>query len=114
MGGRDGTIRGNEPAERPEYTLEPAPRRHGVHTALPGRVTSWRSGSCRDSESLGAHPEREFFRARRSALVNLKNVKEIRPFFESGFLPVTNDEPRSEIAVKKRQSKQVCRLIPGL
>lgn len=56
----------------------------------------------------------EFFRARRQVLVNVRAVKEIRPYFKSSFLLVMNDDASTEIAVSERQSKQLRRRIPGL
>lgn len=53
-----------------------------------------------------------FFRARRSALVNLKRVKEIRPFFKSSFVLAMPDA--AEIAVSARQAKLLRLRIPGL
>jgi DNA-binding LytR/AlgR family response regulator len=61
----------------------------------------------------GSLPE-DFFRARRQALVNLRAVKEIRPYFKSTFLLVMNDAASTEIAVSERQAKQLRRRIPGL
>jgi two-component system, LytTR family, response regulator len=59
-------------------------------------------------------PEEDFFRARRQVLVNLRAVKEIRPYFKSSFLLVMNDAAATEIAVSERQSKLLRRRIPGL
>jgi DNA-binding LytR/AlgR family response regulator len=59
-------------------------------------------------------PEADFFRARREVLVNLRAVKEIRPYFKSTFLLVMNDAAATEIAVSERQSKLLRRRIPGL
>jgi two-component system LytT family response regulator len=53
-----------------------------------------------------------FFRARRSALVNLRRVKEIRPFFKSSFVLAMPDT--AEIAVSARQAKLLRLRIPGL
>ena len=55
-----------------------------------------------------------FFRARRSVLVNLTRVKEIRPYFKSSFLLVLGDAPATEIAVAGRQAKLLRQRIPGL
>ncbi len=57
-------------------------------------------------------PETDFFRARRQVLVNLRAVKEIRPFFKSSFLLIMTAS--TEIAVSERQSKLLRRRIPGL
>ena len=53
-----------------------------------------------------------FFRARREALVNLKQVKEIRPFFKSSFMLAMPDA--AEIAVSARQARLLRQRIPGL
>ena len=55
-----------------------------------------------------------FFRARRSALVNLGKVKEIHPYFKSSFLLVLNDAAGTEISVAGRQAKLLRQRIPGL
>jgi DNA-binding LytR/AlgR family response regulator len=56
----------------------------------------------------------DFFRARRQVLVNLRAVKEIRPYFKSTFLLIMNDAAATEIAVSERQAKLLRRRIPGL
>lgn len=55
-----------------------------------------------------------FFRARRSVLVNLGRVKEIRPYFKSSFLLVMSDATETEIQVSERQAKLLRQKIPGL
>jgi two-component system LytT family response regulator len=55
-----------------------------------------------------------FFRARREVLVNLSCIKEIRPYFKSGFLLTMADAAGTEIAISERQSKQFRQRIPGL
>ena len=62
-----------------------------------------------DLEAALAHA---FFRARREALVNLKQVKEIRPFFKSSFVLAMPDA--AEIAVSARQARLLRQRIPGL
>jgi len=57
--------------------------------------------------------ESNFFRARRSVLVNLGRVKEIRPYFKSSFLLVMNDAAQTEIQVSERQAKLLPQRIPG-
>lgn len=66
------------------------------------------------AELEAALSEAEFFRARRQVLVNLRAVKEIRPYFKSSFLLLMNDAASTEIAVSERQSKILRRRIPGL
>jgi DNA-binding LytR/AlgR family response regulator len=55
-----------------------------------------------------------FFRARRSVLVNLGKIKEIRPYFKSSFLLILNDGAETEIPVAGRQAKLLRQRIPGL
>lgn len=57
-------------------------------------------------------PDGMFFRARREVLVNLSAVKEIRPYFKSGFLLVMSDA--TEIALSERQAHPFRQRIPGL
>jgi DNA-binding LytR/AlgR family response regulator len=56
---------------------------------------------------------RGFFRARRSALVNLKRVKEIRSDPRS-FVLVMGDPKTSEVEVSERQARALRARIPGL
>jgi DNA-binding LytR/AlgR family response regulator len=55
-----------------------------------------------------------FFRAHRSALVNLKAVREIRPDGRSGFVLVLADSTHTEIDVSDRQARALRARIPGL
>jgi DNA-binding LytR/AlgR family response regulator len=55
-----------------------------------------------------------FFRARREVLVNLTSIKEIKPYFKSGFLLTMADAAGTEIVISERQSKSFRQLIPGL
>lgn len=59
-------------------------------------------------------PAETFFRARREVLVNLNRIREIKPYFKSGFLLVMADEAGTEIAVSERQAKPLRHRIPGL
>jgi DNA-binding LytR/AlgR family response regulator len=59
-------------------------------------------------------PAEMFFRARREALVNVGRIKEIRPYFKSGFLLIMADEKATEIVVSERQAKVLRQRIPGL
>ena len=45
-------------------------------------------------ELEAALPKELFFRARREVLVNLSKIKEIKPYFKSGFLLVMSDAAR--------------------
>src|SRR5581483_10606802 len=49
-------------------------------------------------------PEELFFRARREVLVNVSKIKEIRPYFKSGFLLIMPDAAATEIVVSERQA----------
>jgi len=59
-------------------------------------------------------PADQFFRARREVLVNLSRIKEIKPYFKSGFLLVMADAASTEIAVSERQARSLRLRIPGL
>jgi DNA-binding LytR/AlgR family response regulator len=59
-------------------------------------------------------PAGSFFRARREVLVNLASIKEIKPYFKSGFLLTMADAAGTEIVVSERQSRSFRQLIPGL
>jgi DNA-binding LytR/AlgR family response regulator len=59
-------------------------------------------------------PEELFFRARREVLVNVSKIKEIRPYFKSGFLLIMSDGANTEIVVSERQVRPFRQRIPGL
>lgn len=59
-------------------------------------------------------PHDLFFRARREVLVNLSRLKEIRPYFKSGFLLIMPDAASTEIVVSERQARALRQRIPGL
>jgi two-component system LytT family response regulator len=59
-------------------------------------------------------PEKMFFRARREVLVNVNRIKEIRPYFKSGFLLIMSDGSATEIVVSARQAHPLRQRIPGL
>jgi len=59
-------------------------------------------------------PEEIFFRAHRSAIVNLTKVKEMRHYSKSSFLLVMSDQARTEIKVSERQAALFRRRFPGL
>ena len=59
-------------------------------------------------------PADVFFRARREVLVNLTRIREIRPYFKSGFLLVMSDAAATEIVVSERQARSLRQRIPGL
>ena len=55
------------------------------------------------------HPD-----ARREVLVNLTRIREIRPYFKSGFLLIMPDPAATEIIVSERQARSLRQRIPGL
>ena len=59
-------------------------------------------------------PKELFFRARREVLVNVSQIKEIRPHFKSGLLLIMRDAAETEIVVSARQVHPLRRQIPGL
>jgi two-component system, LytTR family, response regulator len=59
-------------------------------------------------------PGELFFRAHRSAIVNLTKVKEMRPYSKSSFLMVMSDRTQTEIKVSGRQAAFLRRRFPGL
>jgi len=59
-------------------------------------------------------PSDQFFRARREVLVNLSRIKEIQPYFKSGFLLVMSDAAGTQIVVSERQARSLRQRIPGL
>jgi DNA-binding LytR/AlgR family response regulator len=65
-------------------------------------------------ELESALPSNLFFRARREVLVNLSKIKEIKPYFKSGFLLVMSDAAGTEIAVSERQVHPLRQQLPGL
>jgi len=66
------------------------------------------------SELESGLPNELFFRARREVLVNLNRIKEIRPYFKSGFLLIMPDAAATEIVVSERQARALRQRIPGL
>jgi DNA-binding LytR/AlgR family response regulator len=64
-------------------------------------------------ELEAALPNELFFRARREVLVNLSKIKEIKPYFKSGFLLVMSDAAATEIAVSERQVHPLRLHFPG-
>lgn len=58
-------------------------------------------------------PDPPFFRAHRSAIVNMERVREIAPFFNSTFLLVLDDAGKSEIQTSERQAKKLREMLKG-
>jgi DNA-binding LytR/AlgR family response regulator len=74
--------------------------------------TFWTSYAISELETaLSGHA---FFRAHRSALVNLDQVAEIRPDVRSSFQLVMKDRERTLIEVSERQGRVLRSRIPGL
>src|SRR5262249_46657923 len=72
----------------------------------------WGNYQLRELEA--ALPRELFFRARREVLVNISQIKEIRPYFKSGFLLIMSDAAHTEIAVSERRARPLRLRIPGL
>lgn len=66
------------------------------------------------NELEAALPEDLFFRARRDVLVNLTRIREIKPYFKSGFLLIMSDASATEIVVSERQVHPFRQRLPGL
>jgi DNA-binding LytR/AlgR family response regulator len=47
-------------------------------------------------------------------LVNMSQIKEIKPYFKSSFLLVMSDAASTEIAVSERQARPLRQRLPGL
>jgi DNA-binding LytR/AlgR family response regulator len=66
------------------------------------------------SELEAALSNELFFRARREVLLNIAKIKEIKPYFKSGFLLIMADTAATEIAVSERQVRPLRDRMPGL
>jgi len=66
------------------------------------------------NELEAALPSEMFFRARREVLVNIGRIKEIRPYFKSGFRLIMSDAANTEITVSERRAKPLRLRVPGL
>ena len=80
-----------------------------AHTAADTFTVNYQLG-----ELEAGIPGEMFFRARREVLVNLTRIREIRPYFKSGFLLVMPDAAATEIVVSERQARSLRRRVPGL
>ena len=80
-----------------------------AHTAADTFTVNYQLG-----ELEAGLPPAVFFRARREVLVNLTRIREIRPYFKSGFLLVMADTSATEIVVSERQARSLRQRIPGL
>ncbi len=84
----------------------------GIVKAHTAADTFWVNHQLAELET--ALPAEDFFRARREVLVNLAHIKEIRPYFKSGFLLVMADAAATGIVVSERQARSLRQRIPGL
>jgi DNA-binding LytR/AlgR family response regulator len=66
------------------------------------------------SELEAGLPKELFFRARRELLVNVETIKQIKPWFKSGFLLIMADSAATEITVSERQVRRLRERMPGL
>jgi len=80
-----------------------------AHTAADTFTVNYQLG-----ELEAGLPPAAFFRARREVLVNLTRIREIHPYFKSGFLLVMADTAATEIVVSERQARSLRQRIPGL
>jgi DNA-binding LytR/AlgR family response regulator len=84
----------------------------GIVKAKTASDSYWVNHQLTELES--ALPSDLFFRARREVLVNVSKIREIKPYFRSGFLLVMSDAAGTEIAVSGRQVHPLRQLLPGL
>lgn len=84
----------------------------GIVRARTANETYWVNYQLTELEA--ALPDTLFFRARREVLVNLTKIREIKPYFKSGFLLVMADAAATEIAVSERQVRPFRQRLPGL
>jgi len=66
------------------------------------------------SELEAGLPKEVFFRARREVLVNITQIKEIKPYFKSGFLLIMADPAATEFIVSERRVHPLRQRLPGL
>jgi DNA-binding LytR/AlgR family response regulator len=85
---------------------------NGIVKAHSAAGTFWVNYQLGELES--SLPHELFFRARREVLVNLNTIKEIRPYFKSGFLLIMPDAASTEIVISERQARFFRQRIPGL
>ena len=85
---------------------------NGIVKAHTADETFWVNAQL--SELEAGLPAETFFRARREVLVNVARIKEIRPYFKSGFLLAMADAEGTEIVVSERQARLFRQRIPGL
>lgn len=81
----------------------------GLLRARTDTESYWTDYQINDLESRLPSPP--FFRAHRSAIVNLDHVREIVPFLKSTYLLLLNDSEGTEIRVSERRSKKLRELL---
>ena len=86
--------------------------RDGIVHAMTANDSFWVNYPLAELEA--ALPPHEFFRARREVLVNISQIKEIKPYFKSSFLLIMSDAASTEIAVSERQARPLRQRLPGL
>lgn len=84
----------------------------GIVHAMTAKDSYWVNYQLAELEA--ALPPHEFFRARREVLVNIAQIKEIKPYFKSSFLLIMSDAASTEIAVSERQARPLRLRLPGL
>jgi LytTr DNA-binding domain len=84
----------------------------GIVRATTAKDSFWVNYQLAELEA--ALPPHEFFRARREVLVNVSQIKEIKPYFKSSFLLIMSDAASTEIAVSERQARPLRQRLPGL
>ncbi len=85
---------------------------NGIVKAHTAEDTFWVNSQLSELEA-GLPPDL-FFRARREVLVNVPRIREIRPYFKSGFLLIMGDAAATEIVISERQARLFRQRIPGL
>ena len=84
----------------------------GIVKARTATETYWVNYQLNELEA--GLPEESFFRARREVLVNIRGIREIKPYFKSGFLLIMSDQTNSEIVVSERRVPLLRTRVPGL
>jgi DNA-binding LytR/AlgR family response regulator len=84
----------------------------GILRARTGDESYWANYQLGELESV--LPPEVFFRARRETLVNITKVREIKPYFKSGFRLVMADAAGTEIVVSERRARPLRERLPGL
>ena len=105
-------VRSSPPPARTARALAAPDMHGGIVRVRVEHDTFWVNYQLGELEQALA--SRGFFRARRSSLVNLKRVKEIRSDPRSSFVLVMRDAKNTEVEVSERQGRVLRTRIPGL